>query len=144
LLDLAGAEFCHAKEDPWVRRGEASDNRRDQVSVESLYGPDKQSPSLQPVKFEECYLSLIQFVEHSLGVLAKRLPCCRQLDPPANAVEKDRPEFLFKLLDLLGESRLGNVQSLRSAPEMRGFSHSQKIPQMAKFHRLPTDRYILS
>ena len=90
-------------------------------------GTHIQLAPFQPVQFQQSDLRLLQFVQDPLGVMEKGFPGRRQADPLADAVKKERSKFLFELLDLLGEGRLGDVQGLGGTPEMEGVGHGQEV-----------------
>lgn len=76
-------------------------------------------------------MCLIQFEQNSLGVKAKGFPSDGQPHSFSDAVKKVGPKFLFELLNLLGESWLGNVQKLSGTPEIGGVGNGQEVAQVA-------------
>ena len=57
-----------------------------------------------------------------------------QGDTLRSAVEQVRTQFAFQDLDLLGQSRLGDVQPLGRPPEMQFLRHHREVLQAPQIH----------
>jgi hypothetical protein len=51
-------------------------------------------------------------------------------------VEQRDPELTFELLDLLAQSRLGQVDSSGGAAEVQLFRNRHEVPEVSEFHNL--------
>ena len=60
-----------------------------------------------------------------------------QLERAAAALEQQHADFLFELLNLPRERRLGDMQALGRAREVQLFSNSHEVAQVAQFHIQP-------
>jgi len=76
---------------------------------------------------------LAQLLEQHIGVFIEKPPGCGQ--PQRSATFKqNHPQFVFQLLDLPTQRRLGDVQAFGGAGEVQRFTQHLEIAQMTQFH----------
>ncbi len=76
---------------------------------------------------------LVQLFQQHIGVLIEKPPGLGQ--PQRSATfQQDHTQFIFQLLDLPAQRRLGDVQANGGAGEVEGFTQHLEIAQMTQFH----------
>jgi hypothetical protein len=58
------------------------------------------------------------FLQNQVGPLKKNLACGQQFHLALRPAQQERADFLFQLLDLTRQRRLGDAQAGRRSPEM--------------------------
>ena len=76
---------------------------------------------------------LVQLFEQHIGVFIEKPPGLGQPQRAA-ALQQDHAQFLFQLLDLPAQRRLGDVQAFGGAGEVEGFAQHLEIAQVTQFH----------
>ena len=76
---------------------------------------------------------LVQLLQQHIGVFIEKPPGLGQPQRAA-ALQQDHPQFLFQLLDLPAQRRLGDVQAFGGAGEVEGFAQHLEIAQVTQFH----------
>ena len=71
------------------------------------------------------------------GALDQQASGVGQVDAAGGAVEEARVQLRLQLPDLLGEGRLGHVESLRGAAEVALLGDGEEVPQVSQFHGPP-------
>ncbi len=77
--------------------------------------------------------NLGQLFQQHIGVLIKKTPGRGQPQRSA-AFQQNYAQFIFQLLDLPAQWRLGDVQANGGAGEVEGFTQHLEIAQMTQFH----------
>ncbi len=76
---------------------------------------------------------LAQLLEQPIGVLIEKSPGLGQ-PQRSTALEQHHAQFVFQLLNLPAQRRLGDVQAFGSAGEVEGLAQNLEIAQVTQFH----------
>ena len=90
--------------------------------------PDFLLQSLQ--RFRHLHVVEIRAISSSENTMSRRI----QFDAARQPIEQLKAQLGFQILNLGGQSRLGDVQPLRRAPIVFFFADRHEISEMPKFH----------
>jgi hypothetical protein len=77
---------------------------------------------------------VIYLLEDAPRLLQKQLARSAEFDSTRKTVEQFEANLLPQILNLSGECRLGDTQSLRAAPVMLLLPDGHEVAQMSQFH----------
>jgi hypothetical protein len=83
-------------------------------------------------------------MQNQPGVVAECFSGRGQVDSSSDSIKKRCLQFLFELLNLLRERRLGDVQRRGGTSKIIRFGDGQEVSQVTEFHVDLTDRQYLS
>jgi hypothetical protein len=78
--------------------------------------------------------SFINVPKDATGICQKQFAGCTQFHAARQPIEKFERQFGFQILNLGGQSRLSDIQPLRSAPVVFLFANGYEISEMPQFH----------
>ena len=82
--------------------------------------------------------SHIALSKNLMGIRQEHAASHRQLYRSIAAVEELHAEFLFQIVNLLAERRLGHRETLGCAAKIKLLGHRHKVAQMSKLHKNDT------
>jgi hypothetical protein len=106
---------------------EGCEPRRKIVRSDGRNNADGDEAANELLAFDDVAFGGFQFAQDGARSREKCLAKFGKPNGAAEAVEEARAEFIFKLEDLLGKRRLGNVRLFRGAAERAGFGHGTEI-----------------
>ncbi len=109
-------------------------NQLRQHAVQRRWREADAQPGLLAQADAPCVVAdLAQLFQQHIGVLIEKPPGLGQPQRSA-AFQQNHPQFIFQLLDLPAQRRLGDVQAFGGAGEVEGFTQHLEIAQMTQFH----------
>src|SRR6476646_10586866 len=83
-------------------------------------------------------LRLLDVLQDASRVAQEQLPRLTQSDAPRQSVEQEEPHLPLQILDLPGEGRLSDMETLGCSSKVLLFSDADEVAQVAKFHLIPS------
>jgi hypothetical protein len=118
-----------------VLAGELGQHRGQQPRADAGQHPERHPSPGQPAHLGHALPGLLGFEDGPAGVRQERLTRGRHPDPPAEALEQRRAQFLLQLADLHRQRRLRQVQPFGGLGEAALLGHRDHVTKLVQFHR---------
>ena len=120
-----------------TRRAIASDDLRQFAVQRRTNEADTESVTVGFVKPPDQGPHLVDTFEHLDGLLVEHPPGLAEAQRPAATLDQDKAQFVFELLHLPAQRRLGDAQDFGSAGEVSLARDGNEIAQVPQLHSIP-------
>ena len=135
LEQARGRVLLHHNFHPGKFFGELGQDVRQQIGRDGGQHADDQRAPQQIPRVGRLTFRGVHLLKDADGAAQERLAVRRHLRLAFHAVKEPLPQFLFQLLNLLAQRRLGNVALLGGTGEVSGPCHGDHVTKLLHFHR---------